>query len=227
MSSLETKQTNRRYLSIAQGAIRESVPEGTPKAIKRDWEAGGKKGTKHELVYDHIIGTITDINFYEGEADGRKFTNINVVFDKNSEGINPVVSVGIKTRYGSDLLKKLPAVNLKEEIKLRPFSFRPDGEDKDVTGVEVLQRHPVSGNFEKKVTSHFHKKNGERWEAINGYPTPEGDTRDYSSDDWDIFYKQANKFLVGYMRANIIPLFENVQEEIKTEEEINPEDIPF
>lgn len=227
MSSLGTNESNRRYLSIVEGSLREAVPEGTPKAVKRDWEAGGRTGTKWELVYDHIVGTITNVTFFDGEADGKKFTNLNVVFDANSEGVEPVISIGVSTRYAQDLLKKIPSLDLKEEVRIRPYSFKPDGEEKNVTGVEVTQRHPVSGNFEKKITSFFHEKKGEKWEAKNGYPNPEGDTSSYDSDDWDTFYKQVKKFLVNYTKENISTKF---QEEVKVEqpkEAINPEDIPF
>jgi len=112
MSKTETGSTNKQYLSIVQGSLRQSVPEGTPDAVRREWEAGGDKGVKHEIVFKAITGIITDVNFFDGESNGRKFTNLNIVLDENESGKKPVISVGIGTRYASDILKKLPNVNI-------------------------------------------------------------------------------------------------------------------
>jgi len=237
MSTLEKSTENNIYLSVIDGTLRQSVPEGTVDAVKRDWEAGGKSGTKWELVYKATVGKIQAIDIYEGEKEGKKFQNLNIVLDENENGKIPVISVGLKSRYADDLLKKLPNVDLDEEVRFRPYSFQPDGEDRKVIGVELTQRNGV-GQFENKVMSHFSKKVGDKWEALNGYPVPEGDTSTYSSDDWDIFYKQARKFMVAYLMDNVIPKLESKTEEDKDtpkanpwdkkeEEEIDPENIPF
>ena len=56
MSKTETSSSNKQYLSIVQGSLRQSVPEGTPEAVRREWEAGGDKGVKHEIVFKAITG---------------------------------------------------------------------------------------------------------------------------------------------------------------------------
>jgi hypothetical protein len=246
MSKTETSSTNKQYLSIVQGSLRQSVAEGTPDAVRREWEAGGDKGVKHEIVFKAITGLITDVSFFDGDSNGRKFTNLNIVLDANENGKKPVISVGVGTRYASDILKKLPNVKLDEEVRIRPFAFTPEGEDKTVTGVEITQKDR-SGEFTRKVDSFFHAKAGDGKTIIkNGFPRPEGDTRDYTSDDWNVFYVQVRRFLVNYTKQHVSPRFErdaarttatNDKGEEPGEDapsgieypkdEITPDDIPF
>lgn len=222
MASLEAATNDKKYLSIVDGSIREKVAEGTPNAIRREWEAGGEKGVKFELIYKQITGRIVGVEFYDGESGGRKFRNLNLRFEE-IDGKTPILSVGLSTRYATDLLKKLPNIDLKEEVLLRPYSFTPDGEEKEKVGVEIKQRD-YTGNFEKKITNFFHKKEGEKWVEANGYPAPTDEDR----EDWKFYYLKAGKFLEGYTKQHIIPQFEG--EVAATEypaEEIDPESIPF
>lgn len=235
MSNLETRSNNNLYLSIVQGSLRQAVPEGTPNAVRREWEAGGKKGVKWEIEYNAIVGKIVNVDFYQGEKDGKKFTNLNLTLDE-VEGKYPVISVGVKTRYASDLMKKLPKVDFMEEVRIRPYSFQPEGEDKNVTGVEITQRDNT-GNFNKKVSNFFVKKEGDKWVATNGFPEPDEETR--QSGEWEDYYRQVAKFLMGYTKQNITTKFnetkmpKSYEAEHKNdstdypEEEINPDDIPF
>jgi hypothetical protein len=239
MSQAETKSSNKLYLSIVQGTLRQSVPEGTKGSVPREWEAGGKKGTKFEIVYNAFTGFITDVSFFDGESDGRKFTNLNIVLDANEDGKKPVISVGVSTRYASDILKKLPNVDFSQEVRIRPYAFTPDGEDKTVTGVEITQRDR-SGEFTRKVDSFFHAKGGAGKTIVkNGFPIPEGETREYTSDDWQAFYVQVRRFLVNYTKEHVSPKFANGAKAAEAHDEpalsgieypkddINPDDIPF
>lgn len=206
MSVLEKNESDKVFLSIVQGTLRQSVPEGTSGAVVREWEVGGKRGVKHEMVFSAVRGRIVGVDIYEGESGNRKFQNVNITLDSEDSDKFPVISVGTGTRYGQDILKKLPNVNFLEQVRIRPYSFVPDGEDKPVTGVELTQQDGT-GNFNKKITSFFHKKVNDKWEAQNGFPTPEGDIKDYQTDDWDIFYKKTRRFLVDYTKERIVPKF--------------------
>jgi len=246
MSKTETSSSNKQYLSIVQGSLRQSVPEGTPDAVRREWEAGGDKGVKHELVFKAITGRITNVYFYDGESNGRKFQNLNIVLDENDQAKQPVISVGVGTRYASDIMKKLPEVDFDKEVRIRPYAFQPDGEDKTVTGVEITQpdRFGKFDKFSPKVDSHFHAKAPDGKTIIkNGFPKPEGKTEDYTSDDWNLFYMQVRRFLVNYTKEHVSTRFENkpeakahVDAEAADEpgsgieypkDDISPDDIPF
>ena len=233
---MEKRVSNKMFLSIVQGSFRQSVPKGTEGSVQRDWEVGSKSGVKHEKVFEAIVGRIVGVKFYEGESEGRKFTNLNVVLDKNEHSDKfPVISVPINGRYAGDIMKKLPRIDFKEEVRIRPFSFQPEGEDKNITGVELTQQDGT-GKFVKKIKNFFFDE--EKKESINEFPVPEGDTKKYDSDDWSIFYKQATKFLMNYTKANICTKFadedtkqsdeeEKDKVDYPEEESIRAEDIPF
>lgn len=229
----KSENSNSTYWSIIEGSFRTQVPQTHPEVIVRHWEAGGESGVKYERAVRALTGYITKVDFYDGESGGRKFTNLNIHLDADENGKTPIISVGVSTRYAQDILKKLPNIEMKDDVRIRPYSFQPEGEDKNVTGVEITQRNGA-GLFEKKINSFFSVKEGEKWVAKNGYPTPEGDTAEYSSDDWDIFYKLARRFLVNYTKQHIVPKFEKVEKdplaevfEKKDEESFDPAEIPF
>lgn len=232
MSKEEKGSNNNIYWSIVQGSLRTQVPENHPEVVVRHWEAGGNKGVKYERVVRALTGRIVGVTFYDGESGGKKFQNLNLILDENEEGKSPVISVGVGTRYAQDILKKLPNVDLKEEVRIEPFSFTPEGQDKVVTGVKITQQGGT-GEFNTPIKSFFHKKatdesGKDKVESINGFPVPEGDTQFYTTDDWDIFYKQARRFLVNYTKENISPKFETGTKVEYPEQEVSPEDInPF
>jgi hypothetical protein len=66
--------------------------------------------------------------------------------------------------------------------------------------MEVTQQG-VEGKYTVKVTNYF--RDTDKKENINGYPNPEGDTQDYSKDDWKLYFLQARKFLVNYTRETM------------------------
>ncbi len=106
-----------------------------------------------------------------------------------------------------------------------PYAFEDD-KGKLVRGVTIYQ----NGN---KVFNYFW--DNDKKEPKHGYPAVEGEN--LSKDDWKIHFLQARKFLVGYVKENIVPKFEAVSFSMKRpeaekieyppEEDINPEDIPF
>lgn len=226
MSSLEASSKNGIYLKIVQGTLRQDVHEGTKDAIRREWEAAGRKGVKHELVYKSIIGKITGVSFYDGEYEGKKFQSINITLDENEEGKNPVISTGVETRYGQDLMKKLPSIDFDEEVKIMPYSFVPDGEEKEKTGVSILQRDGI-GQWNTKIKNFFWDEKTEK--STNDFPEPEG-KQDYDSDDWKMYYTRVKKFLVNYTKANVCTKFQpkeqNPFDEV-AESPIDPASIPF
>lgn len=241
MSQLEQSSNNSVYLSIVQGSLRQQVPEGTTGAVRREWEAGGRKGVKHELIYKNAVGKIAEVSFYEGESEGRKFSTLNIRLDEQEDGKTPVITTGIESRYAQDFLKKLPNVDLEEQVKILPYSFIPDGEEKEKTGVSILQQSST-GNFDKKIKNYFWDEKTNK--AAHGFPVPDKSSG-FDSDDWKVYFTQVKKFLVTYTRENVLPKFDGdplanefakplgelsgtvEQETGEVSGTINPEDIPF
>ena len=217
MSNLERQNLNKIFLGIVEGSLRQTVKQGVEGAVMRNWEAGGKSGTKWELAYPAVSGHVKNISFYDGEHDGKKYTNLQIEFDENENGNSPIVSVGARTRYAEDIMMKLPNINFEEEVRLRPFSFVPEGEDRAVTGVEVLQRSGT-GNFDKKIDKKFTK------DKPNGMPEPSDDER----NDWTLYFRRRNNWLRQYTTEKICSKFIDDIPRIKSDApEIDPRDSPF
>lgn len=230
MSKVEKAvNSDKVFYKIVEGSLRQKANEGHPEAIRRDWTAGGESGTVWEIPSKAIHGIITDVSFYEGEKDGRKFTTLNIAFDENEDGKTPVVTVGIDTKYAQDILKKLPSVKLDQEVRLRPFSFMPEGEDRNVVGVEMTHRDHM-GNFTIKIKDYFYdgEKNRE------GYPVPPKAKEDMTSKDWKRYFEDAHEYVIEYVKEKIVPKFSKEGRSDAALEEVldeplgsDPDKIPF
>ncbi len=216
MALKEKKSGN--YLSIIDGSLRKSVPEGTEGAIKREYETSDKKkGVKWELVYASLSGKITSIKFFDSEF-GKQLS----IAIKDDETY--FVQLPYKGRYAMDLMKKLPNVDLEKEVEIAPFDFFGDN-GKPIKGVSVMQ-----GN--EKVKNFFYDEATKKEKEI---PQIEKEVDQMDSDDWQIHFTTVAKFLQSYIEKNVASKLENkvigeeiMEDDIKyPEEEINPEDIPF
>lgn len=208
MSKEGKRDDTKVYWIIADGKFRTEVPENHPQVEVRHWEAGGRKGTKYERSLDWMDGIITEVSFYEGSSEGREFVTLNIVLDENAQGKRPVITAGIKTRYAEDMMKRLPGIDLSEEVRFRPFSFIPSDSDKKISGMTMTQANKF-GEFIEAIGSAFHFRSEPKgqWKvkADSGFPVPEGDVREYDKDDWKMYFIKVNKFLVNYTKENIIP----------------------
>lgn len=210
MSTETTKSASGLYYSVIDGTFRRRVQEGTPGAVRREYETkDGAKAEKFEMVIDALEGTIEEMGIHDGDF-GR---TLNIKLDPNSEGINPVLQFNVETNYGEDVLKKLPGADLSKPIKFRPFAFTDQTNGKDVRGVELKQG-------DKSLKNYF-------WDAdqrvpLHGLPeVPEGTE---TKDDWKIHFLNVRKFLIKYFTDNLV---NKVQTKKVYTEELSPKDVPF
>lgn len=176
MELISSNNSGKKFVTIlADGKFHQSVPEGTPGEVQRQYEdKEGFMKTKNELVFDSVTGKITKISFEDG--DFGKSLQLEI----DGEG---VVSVGTASNFGEDLMKKLPNIDLAQPVKLVPYAITDGGKNK--RGVTVYQN-------DAKVNSFYW--NGK--ETINGLPET-GDTSKFTSDDWKVYFITARKFLVS------------------------------
>lgn len=221
MSKEQKYQNQNIYYNIIDGSLRTKVDKDHPEAIAREYETrDGVKSVKYERKIDALTGIIEDIGFYDGEF-GKV---LNITLDENEEGRHPVIQIGVETSYGEDFLKRLPAIDLTQEVYIAPYAFTDEENGREVRGVSVMQNKVKIKNFFYDV---------ENKKAVNGYPIPEGDVREYTKEDWKIFYLKARKFLIAYVIENVLPKFEAREDEyIEPAFELdkyddNPNKIPF
>jgi hypothetical protein len=172
---------------ISDGSIRVKVDENTPGAVKREYETpDGKTGIKWEKVYQSLSGVINSLEFKD--TDYGQFMNLEV------DGI--VLSLNTEGSFAQDLMKKLPSVNLDEEIKITPYSFTGES-GKNLKGVTIMQ-----GGL--KIKSHFWDEENKK--VLNGLPTVSKEaSQNYQKYDWKIFFIGIKKFLINYNLTNVVP----------------------
>ena len=232
MSKIERDtNSNKIFLKIVDGGLKQKAAKGIPEAVEREWTAGGESGTVWEIPHKAVYGKITNVSFYEGEKDGRKFRTLNIQLDENENGNIPIIAVGIDTKYAQEILKRLPNVNFDEEVRIRPYSFLPENEDKNIVGVELTQRD-TQGEFKKKVDNYFY--DAEKKASKNGYPIPPKEKDEMTNKDWRRFFEDANDFVIEYIKENVCPRFteegkKNVRMDaaLDSRDDIDPKDIPF
>lgn len=192
----ESKGSNITFLSIIGGEFRKTVDENTPGAIKREWSVGGKTGVKWELSFPSVDGVISSLEFHEGEYG----KNLKVWIKDGDELF--CVSAGVKTGFGEDLLKKLPAVNYKERIELTPYEFTPDGASHALKGVTFRQ----AGN---KLTNFYRDADKK---PSNGIPTTEASLEDMDKEErreyWISYFAKVRRFMIKEIEDKIIPKLE-------------------
>lgn len=198
MAREEIREKN-TYYTITGGSFRVQVDKDDPTAVRRDWVSadGSKSGTKYERIVNSLIGYIEDVQFRDSEYGLQLY----VMLDENADGAKPVVALSTSSREAEDFLKKLPNINLMKEVRLRPFNFEGNSGD-EVRGMEVMQEDG-NGEFNVKVFNHF--RDFEQKTNINGFPNPDGDTDNYSKDDWKLYFLTARKFLVNYTKEKMMP----------------------
>jgi len=175
---------------LSDGSIRVKTQETDPLAVKREYETSdGKKGVKFEKVYKKLLGHIRGITFYEGDFGKTLQITIN---DGSDDDIT--LTTSMNNNFATDIMKKLPNVDLKKEVLLVPFSFE-DKNKKTRKGITVYQDG-------EKIKDFFHD---EKNKPLNGYPPLTKDIKDYDSEDWKVYFIEARKFLQKYIESNILP----------------------
>lgn len=182
--ALEKTHEDAVYASVlADGRVHVEVPEGTEGAILRTYETSDKKtGQKWEHTYDQLRGKIKKIAFRDGDYG----TQIMVTVGDDS-GEKPVVlCLATNSNYGEDFMKKLLAIDIEQEVVLKPYSFTPDNSTKIKKGITVTQN-------DKKVENYFYDPEAKK--NLHGFPKAPAKKK-ISKDEWKVYFTQVRIFLV-------------------------------
>lgn len=184
-----------RYISIkSDGRFHEVVSKDTEGAVLREYKLkDGTEGSKWELLYKSVDNVyIKNVSFEPSDYGENILLTL-------SDGENEVIwSENTGTNFGTDLMKKLPNVIFSEKVSIAPYAFTNE-KGKELRGVNIYGQGD-------KITNFFFDP--EKKEELHGFPVPEGDKTTYDSDDWKAHFIRVKKFLVSYIKENIVPLFE-------------------
>lgn len=212
-----TKDEHGRYISIlADGKFHETVPMGTEDAVEREYETSdGKKGTKWEMVYSKLTAKITGVYFKDSDYGQT------ICLDFEGDEGKVTVQVGTDSNFGTDIMKKLPNIDLSKDVTIQPYAFVDEGTGKHRRGVSIMQG-------EVKINDHFRDFAAKT--NLHGFPNPAEDTSAYDKDDWKMYFMQVKKFLVKYTQENVCPKLTGNKIEHPVEypkAEIDSDSIPF
>ena len=173
------------YMNISLGKLRKRSDEKDSKAVQRELK---DKSKVYERVYQSITGVLESITMKDHEEYGKSW-----ILNLEAEGEIYAVQVQEDSRYGTDLLKRLPRLHKKSIYKFTPYDFTRNGKHRAGLAIE-----DESG---KKIESFFqsfsgNEKDGWKVENLNGFPNFGGDSRD--KDDLKIYFTQVTKFLRNY-----------------------------
>ena len=214
--SLLTQKDVKKYISIlsSDGTLRTVVDKNTPGAVEREYETSdGKKGSKFELVFAKLEGKITNIAFWEGDY-GK-----NLQIEVENAGEKAVLSVGVESSFGEDIMKKLPNIALDKEISFEPFAFEND-KGKQVKGVSIKQGG-------EKIANYYW--DADKKKPLNGLPKIDGKAENFDKDDWKVHFIKVRKFLTEEVQKLIEVKFPpKVPEPLEFPEDSMPVgEIPF
>jgi len=206
MGLMQTEDKGRLLYVLADGLLRESVPEGTEGAklrVVKD-DAGVVKAEKWELTYPGITGFITGVTMYDGEYG----SNVMIAMkDETDEEF--VVSLKAGSMYGEDFLHKLPNVDFTKEITMKCYNFEAEGGRK-MTGITMIQ----DGN---KLTNAFNYKENDEWVTpIEGYPVVDDKKVPKNSEAWKIFFGTRREWVIEYLTEKGL-----ITEDTPKEEEVD------
>jgi len=186
----------KEYVTIlsSDGSFRLSVPEGTDGAVKRDYETSdGTKGTKNELVLTALSGKITGVEFKD-----MKFGRVMNV-DITDENGTLTISMGTQTNFATDLMKKLPNMDLSKEYRLMPFAFTND-KGKSVKGISITEGTDKPSKDTPKIKNFFYDE--EEKKNLHGFPEITKDISKMTKNNWKAYFGEVEDFLVEYNSNN-------------------------
>lgn len=207
-----TPVNNERYISVkADGRFHEKVPEGTEGAVLREYtvkkDGVETKGQKWELLYREVSGVhITNIRFEDGDYG----ENILLTLSDGEQEVTWSESTG--SNFGSDLMQKLPNIDLSQKVSFKPYAFE-DEHGKDKRGVTIAQSD--------KITNFFY--DGEK--NVHGFPVWPKELEKMTKDDWKMYFLQVKMFLTDYTKENIVPKFAEGIEKTETSYEYPTNDL--
>lgn len=192
------------FLQVSFGKIRQKslenkqkVDASTPGAVRRETQSGSESWA---LEHDYISGIIENIFYKEDPQYGNSFEIvISDVVDEYQ------LSFAEDSRYWFDFMKKLPNVDLKNQVKISAYDF-VNKEGKRVAGCGVEQNG-------QKITSYYEVKGKDgKWQLLHSFPVSEGvDFKD--KDETKMYFIKVKKFLRKQFEDLIKPKLEGKKNE--------------
>lgn len=193
------------------------VDPGTNDSIIRTYTSPEGTGQKIERIVPGLRSNINRIGLQEGQYG----TTIFVALGNDED--NVVISTGVKSVFGKDLLHKLPNVKEGQEVEIKPYHFIGDG-GKTYKGISIFGEENISIPSIYKTFDPKTKKNN----YVADYPFVEGDWDKLPQTKKDKHTIAVIEFLIEGIKKH--PLYVEdfkTTEIVPVEEETDVKDIAF
>lgn len=177
------------YYSVFDGAFRRKVRENTEGAMERINKLGKQV---FEVEVDQLAGIIENIHTEPSDYGEQ----IKITLDANADGKHPVLSFGMESKDGRDVLRKLPALDFSKEVVFAPYKFQPDDSDAPRSGLSIYQDG-------EKVENHFFDTATKTFK--HGFPTIDWDKATKSQQK--VYQIERDEFLQNYFREHVLSKF--------------------
>jgi hypothetical protein len=194
MSREERGGNEKQYYQVYDGSFRTRVSEDFPDAIRRI-NKNGKEVFEKEVRA--LFGFIENIYLEQSVDYGEKIV---LELDRNEDGKIPVLSFGIESKDGRDILRKLPNIDLEKEIRISAYRFIPEGEKDETSGISIFQQDE-NDEFNVKITNFFFDVETKKY--LHGFPSIDWDAA--TEAERKIYKVHRDEFLKEYLKTNIIP----------------------
>lgn len=196
--------SDKMYLNVVGWHLVQQCEEGVEGAKKREYETlDWKTGVKYEIHYKDLSGKIIWLDFKDTDYGKQLILTL-------ADG-SELFQIGLWTdnRYFTDFAKKLPNINLEEDIEFNPYDFVASDWRK-------LRWVSIKQDGKKVADAYWDGK-----KTLNGIPsTTKEERKEFDSDDWKAFFIKVKKFLVKEVEKVKLP-------EIKEESKLSAEDKAF
>lgn len=188
------------YVSIGNGVFAKRVKEATEISISR---ALGEKSPNagqivHEEHFDQFTGLLIGVKVVTHEKYGKAWE---FMFDVSTPDKKEIIilKADYTSGYASNILMRLPNVNLEKDITLKTYDFKPADSPKNRKGISINQ-------LGQKVAPAYTK------DLPNGCPPMEKLTIN-GADVWDSTKKI--EFLLRMVNETIEPVITPIREAIE------------
>jgi hypothetical protein len=139
-----TENNVSNYYNISNGKVVRSFGKNEPEGIQTTSRVNKNGDTVFEQNFDFIQGSIVDAKLTEHEEYGS-----HIVLTISDGETKADLQIKFDSAYGRSFLFKLPNLDVKSNVKIKPYSFVSKDNGKTVTGLNLFNPNKIDNAYTK------------------------------------------------------------------------------
>jgi hypothetical protein len=139
-----TENNVSNYYNISNGKVVRSFGKNEPEGIQTTSRVNKNGDTVFEQNFDFIEGAIVDAKLTEHDEYGS-----HIVLTISDGETKADLQIKFDSAYGRSFLFKLPKLDVKSKVKIKPYSFVSKDNGKTITGLNVFNPNKVENAYTK------------------------------------------------------------------------------